>query len=120
MLEAVRILATVADYTEKQLNDIAREFGHDQLIPCEIPVGVLIRACGEHANLADPQDATVTCARIVVLAEQLVNYTGVQESSHFQGMILTLRREIDNLRGYSREPQCAVVNIKALPLSGAA
>lgn len=102
MLEAVRTLATVADYTEKQLKDIACEFGNNQPIPCEIRVGVLVRACREYASYRNPSVTVTTCARIVALSEQLVDYTGSQESSDFAGMFLALKREIDNLRNYSR------------------
>lgn len=102
MLEAVQVLANTSKYSRDQLENIANEFGNHWLMNCEISVGVLVRACREYENLKNPQDAVTSCARVVTLAEQLVDYTGLQEDSCFQGFILALKREIDNLRNYNR------------------
>lgn len=99
MLEAVRVLAVGAcEHSDKLLENIAREFGNNCPIQCTIPVGVLLRARKEYEILGHPQAAVTTCARIVALAEELVD----AEKNDFQGKFLALSREIDNLRSYSR------------------
>jgi hypothetical protein len=102
MLEAVRTLANVSPYSLKELRDISREFGDDCLVACQIPVGVLIRAHMEYANLKRPEDAVTTCARVVAAAEAVVDAgSPVALVGDFRAEYLALCREIDNLRSYS-------------------
>ena len=100
MLEAVRTLATITNYTDEQLENWAKEFGNIA-VECMIPVGVLIRARREYKNYANPQDAVTTCGRIVALAEILVDAIHNQPGN-YQEEYLALSRQIDNLRNYSQ------------------
>jgi len=98
VLEAVRTLATISQLEDWELESIKREFGPDWPIHgLSIPVGVLIRARREHESLKNPTDAVTSCARVVAVAEALVD-TGTYEPGDFREEYLALCREVDNLR----------------------
>lgn len=97
MLEAVRTLATVENYTAAELESIEREFGSEWPIhQISIPVGVLVRARREYEKLKNPTDAVTSAARIVAAAEALVDAGTRGGAAEY----LALCREVDNLRGY--------------------
>jgi hypothetical protein len=97
MLEAVRTLATVENYTTAELESIEREFGSEWPVhQISIPVGVLVRARREYTNLKTPTGAVTSAARVVAAAEALVD-AGTRGGTE---EYLALCREVDNLRGY--------------------
>jgi hypothetical protein len=101
VLEAVRTLATAPELEDWELESIAREFGNSWPIHgLSIPVGVLLRARKEYESLNTPGAATTSCARIVAVAEALVDVE--PGDTDFQAKFLALSREIDNLRGYTK------------------
>jgi len=102
VLEAVRTLATIPELTDSELESIEREFGSNWPIHgLSIPVGVLLRARREYENLKNPTDAVTTCARVVAIAEALVD-AGTHEPGDFREEYLALCREVDNLRRYKK------------------
>lgn len=111
MLEAVRILTTATKYTDEQLEGIAREFGNHCEVDCRIPVEALIHARREYENFKQPQDATTSCARIVMAAEAFLDACGndplVTEhpAREWQEPLLALSREVDNLRNRTRRAE---------------
>jgi hypothetical protein len=95
-------LATAPELEDWELESIAREFGNSWPIHgLSIPVGVLLRARKEYESLNTPGKATTSCARIVAVAEALVD-AGTHEPGDFREEYLALCREIDNLRRYKK------------------
>lgn len=117
MLDAVRTLATVSNLSNERLEEIARDFGRTQVVECEIPVGTLLQARKEYDGVKNPQDAVISYALIVGLAEELVDNINdllrTAESNPVEDLYRlsddfwvksnALSRAIDNLRQYSRE-----------------
>jgi hypothetical protein len=116
MLDAVRTLATRCTLSDERLEEIACDFGRDQVIGCEIPVGTLLLARREYTNIKNPNDAVVSYALIVALAEELVDsikdfrwysaFNPVEDlyglSEDFWTKSNALSRAVDNLRSHSR------------------
>jgi hypothetical protein len=111
MLEAVRILATEATkYSFEQLEGMNRVFGVARLVPCSIPVGVLVNAHREYENLKRPEDSVTSCARVVVAAEAFLEAWDNDPPEEpkireWHGPLLALTREVDNLWGQRRVPK---------------
>ena len=107
MIEALRTLATVTDYTDEQLDDFVSHFGLEwQLYSLSIPVVAIQRARKECARVKDPGDSAVSAATIVACAEAFVDVIdtpslqGVSDIPQAREKFLALQRAIDNMRGY--------------------
>jgi hypothetical protein len=98
MLEALRTLANITDYSDAELNSLLREFGPDAALyrVDEVPARAILNARKELAKVKDPGDAAVSAANIVACAEALVDVGGVGPE------FLALERAIDNMRGHRK------------------
>lgn len=102
MLEAVRTLAEMSKYSLAQLEAISADFGANfTIFDLSAPVSVLVRSKREYESLKNPIDAVTSCARIVEVAEALVD-AGTHEPGDFREEYLALCREVDNLRRYRK------------------
>lgn len=107
MIEALRVLAGITDYTDGQLADFVemngREFSLHRLI---VPVGAVIHARKELAKVKDPGDSAVSAANIIACAEAFVDVIdtpslqGVAHIPEAPEKFLALKRAIDNMRGH--------------------
>ena len=107
MIEALRTLASITDYSDDELASLYRSFGREcSLHQLSTSVTAVIDARKELAKVKDPGDSAVSAATIIACAEALVDTVDVsslQEASDIPGAseaFLALRRAIDNMRGH--------------------
>ena len=105
MIEALRTLSSITDYSDDELTSLDETFGRECLLhQLSVPVAAVIDARKELAKAKDPGDSAVSAATIIACAEVLVDAIDVpslQGASDIPGApaaFLALRRAIDNMR----------------------
>lgn len=100
MIEALRTLAEITDYTDDQLEDLVDSLGRGcSLHQLTVPVIAVIQARKELAKVADSGDSAVSAANIIAIAERFVDRGGEDACAEY----MALCRAIDNMRGHRRE-----------------
>jgi hypothetical protein len=97
MIEALRTLANITDYSDAELASLVETFGRVcSLHQLTVPVTSVIDARRELERVKDPGDSAVSAANIVACAEALVAVGGVGPE------FMALDRALDNMRGHRR------------------
>lgn len=94
MLEAIRHFARACPKN-------AHMFSADTKFPCYVPVNTLMRAKETWCRLKNPTVAVTSTINICLAAEALVEAISKDALCGWGEQFLTLKREIDNLRGYT-------------------
>jgi len=107
MIEALRTLANITDYSDDELASLVDHFGREcALYQLTVPVTAVIAARREMSRVKDPGDAAVSSATIVAAAEAMVDAGRACEPKDYKAEYLTLCRLIDNMRGYTAAGPC--------------
>ena len=100
MLEAVRHFARACPKN-------AHVYSWDTKFPCYVPVSTLTRARETWDRLKNPIKAVTCTSNVCLAAEALIEAVGDGNiSTGWCKQFLTLKREIDNLRGYTVADAC--------------